>query len=122
LDICERKLCQFSALGTLSALHLVAQRPDNFKVRRDVAFAALTARAAAVLGSLEATPQELVSAAWAVAKLGLKNRPLLDSLSAQAIAKLPEFNPPGVVSLAWSYALIAVTNFPLMTAIAEQFV
>mmetsp|Transcript_3454 Transcript_3454/g.9852 ORF Transcript_3454/g.9852 Transcript_3454/m.9852 type:complete len:89 (+) Transcript_3454:91-357(+) len=73
---CEKGMQQFSASETLAAIHLVARRADNFKVRRDPVFAELVGRTAVAVASSDVLPRELAGTSWAVAKLGLRNWPL----------------------------------------------
>lgn len=110
MSICESKLSEFSALGTLAAVSQIAEKPDNFKVRRDASFALLLGRAADVLAVLEATPQELVNTSWAVAKLGLRNPTLLNAIASASITRLTHFSAPQLATMAWSFALLVVPH------------
>lgn len=49
LEVCDAKLSQFTVSATVSALAQIAQKPDNFKVRRDPSFSLLLARASQAL-------------------------------------------------------------------------
>jgi len=108
MSICESRLSEFSSVGTLAAVQQLADCTDNFKVRRDVSFSLLLSRTADVLGVLSATPEELVSTSWAVAKLGLRNAPLLNSIASAALTRLAQFSAQQLASFAWSFALLSV--------------
>lgn len=110
MSICESKLSEFSALGTLAAVSQIAEKPDNFKVRRDASFALLLGRAADVLAVLEATPQELVNTSQGVAKLGLRRPSLLNSAVYVQSTRSAHFSAPQLATMAWSFALLVVPH------------
>jgi len=66
----------------------------------------------------EFNPQELMNTAWAFSTLGLYNHPLLQVISAAALAKISEFNPHDLSGLAWSFSVLGYRDLPLMDAIA----
>mmetsp|Transcript_12919 Transcript_12919/g.24190 ORF Transcript_12919/g.24190 Transcript_12919/m.24190 type:complete len:190 (-) Transcript_12919:28-597(-) len=88
LGIFDANLSQFNASGIILTLLSIAKKPDNFKVRRDPSFSLLLAGASRALSSPAVLPEYLVNMTWAVAKLGLRNKPLLDAISSSLLTRL----------------------------------
>jgi len=60
--------------------------------------------------------------AWAFAKLGVKDLPLLQSISAASLAILAEFDPQGIANTVWAFAKCDFGHGPLFDAIAAASV
>jgi len=67
-----------------------------------------------------ARPQSLASTAWSIAKLQVKDAPLLTSIAAAALAKLSEFGTQEMSNTAWSFAKLSLCHVPFLDAIAAE--
>lgn len=111
LGLLDARLGQLSGLAAVAALSRLARlvdAEDTVGATRLRALAAPSLVQPALPAAAEAAPRGLASTAWACAKLALRDRPLLDSISAAAIRMLPEFNPLDLSMTAWSFAHLGV--------------
>jgi len=119
---CDMKLAQFSALGTLETLRVLAHMQDNFKVRREPSFLQLVGKTADILDSCRVEAREVVNTSWAVAQLGLQSHSLLDAVASAARRTLPTFSATRIACLAWACAILVMNSHDLMSALSAQVI
>jgi len=119
---CDVKLTQFSVLGTLDTLRALADMQDNFKVRREPSFVQLLGRTADILDQYRLEARDVVGTSWAVARLGLQSRSLLDAVASAARRTLPTFNATRIACLAWACAILVMNSSDLMSALSAQVI
>ena len=55
-------------------------------------------------------PQEISNTAWALAKLGFKHDPLMNSLAEVALANMDDLNPHDLSGTVWAFATLSYTQ------------
>ena len=64
--------------------------------------------------------RSLANAAWACAKLEIKNEALVAAIAREVQGKIRDFDPQPLANTAWAYATLGVYNEALMSAIAGE--
>mmetsp|Transcript_77823 Transcript_77823/g.241136 ORF Transcript_77823/g.241136 Transcript_77823/m.241136 type:complete len:133 (+) Transcript_77823:2-400(+) len=82
LAVCRARASQFDAINMVTALHGIAKSRGGVEVQEDPAFVSLMGSLLASASSLQA--QGICNTAWSLARLQVRDKPLLDALSAAA--------------------------------------
>jgi len=64
--------------------------------------------------------QELVNTAWAFAKIGFHNQPLMEEAAVAAASRLHQYVARDLANTAWAFATLVIVNRPLLSAIAAE--
>jgi len=59
-----------------------------------------------------------VNLAWAIAKLGVLDPPLIHAISAAAMALIPQFDAQHISNTSWAFATLDVQDQPLSDALS----
>jgi len=65
-------------------------------------------------------PQNLTNIVWALASLGVPDRPLMYAISSEFLRKITECNGQNLANTVWAFATLGVLHHPLLNAISAQ--
>mmetsp|Transcript_43607 Transcript_43607/g.98976 ORF Transcript_43607/g.98976 Transcript_43607/m.98976 type:complete len:113 (-) Transcript_43607:134-472(-) len=101
-------------VNLVTALHRVAKTRGGARFVGSADFQNLLTSAAAAA----TTAQHLSNIAWSLATLGVRDTPIMQSISAQAIGIIGTFSAQRLANTAWAVARLLCFDDPLCTAIA----
>jgi len=105
----------FIDLNLITAFHRIAKSGERESVG-DPRFHSLLAQVHSKVPQLQ--PNHLTNTVWALAKLGLRDEPLLDAIAAASLARMDSAATPELALTLWAFASLEVNNHTLLDAIA----
>lgn len=143
LQILDEQMLEFSVVNSVTALHRIAKTDDAMRWKKDPRIKYLNRRILKMFMSSKKDDidkketgrrvpgdswvyyidtRSLTNAAWAFAKLDLKNDDLIAAISEEIIKKIYDTSPQQLANSAWAFGKMLKYDEHMMTAVAEEVI
>jgi len=117
ISLCERDgIGKWSLLNVITAFHRIAKAHDGNRLRNHRCVSELQVRMIDDVDHCSA--QQLANSAWACARLGFRDPPLIASIASASITIMHEFKAQELGNTAWALSRLSVFHCPLLASIS----